>query len=69
MNKMVILSLLLMPKVNRLLNIVIGIFQIVVLFAAFLNTITAYYVVFASIEFACLVLIIWFAFKWPSEVT
>ncbi|UCE09688.1 MAG: hypothetical protein JSW61_12040, partial [Candidatus Thorarchaeota archaeon] len=42
---MVILSLILMPKLNRALNIVIGIFQIVVLFATFLNTITAYYVV------------------------
>jgi hypothetical protein len=64
---MVILSLLLMPKVNRALNIVIGIFQIVVLFATFLNTITAYYVVLASVEFVCLVLIIWFAFKWPKQ--
>jgi hypothetical protein len=64
---MVILSLILMPKVNRVLNIVIGIFQIVVLFATFLNTITAYYVVLASIEFVCLVLILWFAFKWPKQ--
>jgi len=39
-------------------------FQIVILFATFLNTITLYYVVLASIEFGCLVLIIWFAFKW-----
>lgn len=67
MNKMVVLSLLLMPKLNRLLNIVIGIFQIVVLFAAFLNTITAYYIVLASIELVCLVLIVWFALKWPKQ--
>ena len=65
---MVILSLLLVPKVNRALNIVIGIFQIVVLFATFLNTITAYYVILAGIEFVSLVLIIWFAFKWPVQV-
>ncbi|MFW9847719.1 MAG: DUF6326 family protein [Candidatus Thorarchaeota archaeon] len=64
---MVILSLLLVPKVNRLLNIVIGIFQIVVLFATFLNTITAYYVVLAGIEFISLVLIIWLAVKWPVQ--
>jgi len=65
---MVILSLILMPKVNRALNIIIGIFQIVILFATFLNTITAYYVVLAGIEFVCLVLVIWFAFKWPAKV-
>jgi hypothetical protein len=65
---MVFLSVILMPKVNRPLNIVIGIFQIVILFATFLNTITAYYIVLASIEFVCLVLIIWFAFKWPVNV-
>ena len=64
---MVILSIVLMPKLNRVLNIVIGIFQIVILFATFLNTITLYYVVLASVEFVCLVLIIWFAFKWPVQ--
>jgi len=64
---MVILSLILMPKVNRPLNIVIGVFQIVILFATFLNTITAYYIVLAGIEFVCLVFIIWFAFKWPVQ--
>jgi len=65
---MVILSLVLKPKVNRPLTIVIGIFQIVILFATLLNTITAYYIVLAGIEFVCLVLIIWFAFKWPLKV-
>ena len=65
---MVILSLLLVPKINRSLNIVIGIFQMLILFATFLNTITTYYVVLAGIEFVCLVLIVWFAFRWPSKV-
>jgi hypothetical protein len=55
---MVFLSLILMPKVNRVLNIIVGIFQIVVLFATFLNAITAYYIVLASIELVCLVLIV-----------
>jgi len=64
---MVFLSVILMPRVNRPLNIVIGIFQLVILFATFLNTITAYYVVLAGIEFVCLVLIIWFSFKWPVK--
>ncbi|MFW9973979.1 MAG: DUF6326 family protein [Candidatus Thorarchaeota archaeon] len=64
---MVILSLILMPKVNRALNIVIGIFQIIVLFATFLNTITPYYIVLASVELVCLILIVWFALKWPKQ--
>ena len=65
---MVFFPLILTPKVNGVLNIIVGIFQIVVLLATFLNTITAYYIVLAGIELACLVLIIWFAFKWPKQV-
>ncbi len=64
---MVFLSLILMPKVNRILNIIVGLFQIVLLFATFLNVITAYYIVLASIELVCLVLIVWFALKWPKQ--
>ena len=63
---MVFLSVILMPKVNRPLNIIIGLFHFVLLFATFLNTITLYYIVLASIELICLILIIWFAFKWPK---
>ncbi|MFW9977066.1 MAG: DUF6326 family protein [Candidatus Thorarchaeota archaeon] len=65
---MVFLSLMLMPKVNRPLNIVVGVVYIIVLGATLLNTITGYYIVLASIELLCLVLIVWFAFKWPREV-
>ncbi|UCH05231.1 MAG: hypothetical protein JSW05_03455 [Candidatus Thorarchaeota archaeon] len=64
---MVFLSLLLMPKVNRILNIIAGIAYIVVLLATFLGPLTAYYLVLASIELVCLVLIVWFAFKWPEQ--
>ncbi|MFW9908896.1 MAG: DUF6326 family protein [Candidatus Thorarchaeota archaeon] len=65
---MVFLSIILMPKVNRILNIIAAIFQLILLGATFLNTITAYYVVLAGIELVCLILILWFAFKWPYEV-
>jgi len=64
---MVFLSLLLMPKVNRILNIIAGIVYIVVLGATFLGPLTPYYLVLASIEIVCLVLIVWFAFKWPKQ--
>ena len=42
---MVFLSLILMAKINRILNIIVGIFQIVLLLATFLNTITPYYII------------------------
>jgi hypothetical protein len=64
---MVFLSLILMPKANRMLNIIAAIVYIVVLRATFLTTITAYYVVLAGIELVCLVVIVWFAFKWPKH--
>lgn len=62
---MVFLSLILNAKVNRVLNIIAGIVYIVVLLATFLGPLTPYYLVLASIELVCLLLIIWFAWKWP----
>jgi hypothetical protein len=64
---MVFHSLILMPKANRMLNIIAAIVYIVVLLATILATITACYVVLAGIELVCLVLIVWFAFKWPKH--
>ena len=58
---MVILSWVLNYKVNRWVNIVIGALNI-------LNVVTGgrgpYYVFFATVEVACMLLIIWFAWKW-----
>ena len=64
---MVFLPLILPAKVNRIFNIIIGIVYIVVLVAASLVAPTAYYLVFAGIEVMCLLLIVWFAYKWPKE--
>jgi len=64
---MVFIPLILPAKVNRISNIIIGIVYIVVLAAASLVGPTAYYLVFAGIELMCLVLIVWFAYKWPKE--
>ena len=64
---MVLIPLILPAKVNRISNIIIGIVYIVVLAAASVVAPTAYYLVFAGIELMCLVLIVWFAYKWPKQ--
>ena len=60
---MVILSWLLNYKVNRWVNIVIGAFNIL---AVVTGGHGPYYVFFATAEVACILLIIWFAWKWRS---
>ena len=64
---MVFLPLILPAKINRIINLITGIIYIVVLAAASVVAPTAYYLVFAGIELMCLVLIVWFAYKWPKE--
>jgi hypothetical protein len=62
---MVILSWVLTYKVNRWVTIVIGAFMTV-------NIITGghglYYVLFAAVEVACILLITWFTWKWKPVV-
>ena len=64
---MVFIPLILPAKVNRISNLIIGFVYIVVLAAASIVAPTAYYLVFAGIELMCLVLIVWFAYKWPKQ--
>jgi hypothetical protein len=60
---MILLSQVLKRNVNRWVNIIIGLFVIV-------NVVIGghgfYYLFFASIEVASILLIIWFAWKWPK---
>jgi len=58
---MVVLSWLLNYKVNRWVNIVIGALNIL---AVVTGGHGLYYVFFATVEVACMLLIIWFAWKW-----
>ena len=60
---MVILSWLLNYKVNRWVNIVIGTINI---FAVVSGGHGLYYVFFATVEVACMLLIIWYAWKWHN---
>jgi hypothetical protein len=67
---MVLLSLILKAKVNRLVNIIVGIFQILVLLGTqFVGEgETWYYWRFNELlEALFLVLIIWTAWKWPTS--
>ena len=60
---MVILSWVLNCKVNRWVNIVIGALNILAIVTGGHGP---YYVFFATVEVACILLIIWFAWKWTN---
>ena len=65
---MVFLSLVLMAKANRLVNIIIGVVYIGVLGSTFFTGRNpAYYLLFATVKALLLVLVIWFAWKWPKS--
>ena len=60
---MILLSQVLKRNANRWVNIIIGVFNIVYIVTGGHGL---YYLFFASIEVASLLLIIWIAFKWPK---
>ena len=64
---MVFLSLILKPKVNRILNIVFGIFFTAVMVLIGVTSLSewyAFYVFLAVIESVITLLIVWYAWKW-----
>lgn len=60
---MILLSQVLKRSANRWVNIIIGILNIVPIVTGGHGL---YYLFFASIEVASILLIIWFAWKWPK---
>ena len=62
---MVILSWILNYKVNRWVNLLIGALNIL---AVVTGGHGLYYIFFATVEVGCLLLIIWFAWKWKPAV-
>ena len=60
---MVILSWILNYKVNRWVNIIIGALNILYVVRGGHGP---YYVFFATVEVACMLLIIWFSWKWTN---
>ncbi|MFT5889984.1 MAG: hypothetical protein ACI9Y7_000072 [Dokdonia sp.] len=69
---MIALSILLKPKINKWLNIVFGIlFTIVVIMVAStaLYTWYTFYVFYAILEGIITLLIVWYAWNWPKEIS
>ena len=66
---MVVLSILLKPTINRILNIVFGLFfTALMLLIAFtsMEPWRTFYVFYAILESVITTLIVWYAFKWPK---
>ena len=65
---MIFLSLALKVNVNRIVNILAGIAYLIVLVSTFFTGKNpAYYILFAVVKAALLVLIVWHGWKWPQK--
>ncbi len=63
---MIFLSLILKPKPNRLTNIIVGLIQAVFVLGGIMDP-NLYFVFASSVEIVLLALIVYFAWKWPSQ--
>ncbi len=64
---MVLLSRVLKYRANRWANIIAGVIHTAAVFSSmFVGTPAPYYIFFGTIEIACTLLIIWYAWKWPK---
>ena len=64
---MVILSRVLKYKINRWANIISGVIHTAAVFLSlFVGTPAMYYAFFATIEIACTLFIVWYAWKWVN---
>jgi len=67
---MVAASIILKPKINRILNIIFGtLFTLMMVFIGIISTNEWYlfYVFLAFLESIITALIVWYAWKWPKE--
>ncbi len=67
---MIFLSVILKPRINRLLNIIFGIFFTVIMLLVAINSLTAwraFYIFLALVESTLTALITWYAFTWPTK--
>ena len=64
---MIFLSLTMPAKANRWTNIIVGLLQIVVLLSALIGESWAYYIFATIVEVVLLLLIVWYAWKWPKQ--
>lgn len=66
---MIFLSISLPPAVNRWLNIGIGLFYTVVMLLILVNSVWAFYALFASVEVMLTLLVVSYAWRWPRQPT
>lgn len=67
---MVALSIILRPKINRMLNIIFGTLFAIMMVLIGVNSMTewySFYVFLALLESIVTFLIIWYAWKWPKK--
>ena len=64
---MVFLSLALPAKVNRWVNIIVGIAYIVVVLGFLPGETYAFYIFGSIVEAVLLLLVVWYAWKWPTQ--
>lgn len=67
---MIVLSMILKPKINRILNIIFGVLLTLIVILVGSTSISAwysFYVLYALIEAIITITIIWTAWKWPRK--
>ena len=64
---MIFLSLVLAPKINWLMNIVLGILYSIVMFLTMLMGAWTYYLFLGVVEIVLTLLIVRYAWKWPEH--
>ena len=64
---MVFLSLILKAKVNRWVNIIMGVLHIAIAIGNVIGETWAYYIFGGVVEVVLLLLIVWYAWKWPTQ--
>ncbi|MFQ5996526.1 MAG: DUF6326 family protein [Dehalococcoidales bacterium] len=65
---MVLLSRVLKYRANRWANIIAGVIHTAAVFSSmFVGTPAPYYIFFGTIEIACTLFIVWYAWTWPKQ--
>jgi len=64
---MVFLSLILKPKVNRRVNISLGVLYTLVNISNLIGETWVYYIVFGVVEIVLTLLMVWYAWKWTNS--
>lgn len=68
---MIFLSLVLEPKLNKLINIFLGIIYTVIIISTYYisgdGEIWAYYILYNFVEVMLTLMIVWYAWRWPKK--